>query len=177
MGAEREVSGEFRSDLDGTAYPVTGRVAADVPHKVVFRVTYPRVRQDFEALLWAEGKGAMAGTLTMLDHPYGFFALREGGTFAPEGVEVGTLPAPDDAKKAGRRVVTVRKDRPLLEGEALSGPEITERLKGAVAADPATWVLLLVPEEITFADVRSTLEAIRAGGVSTIRLAPADPSP
>jgi len=177
VGAEGAVSGEFRSDLNGTAYPVTGRVAADVPHKVVFRVTYPRVRQDFEALLWAEGKGAMAGTLTMLDHAYGFFALREGGRYAPEDVEVATLPAPRDAEKTGRRVVTARKDRPLLEGEALSGPELSDRLKGAVAADPATWVLLLVSGEITFADVRPTIEAIRAGGVATIRLAPADPSP
>ena len=177
VGAEGEVSGEFRSDLDGTAYPVTGQVAADVPHKVVFRVTLPRVRQDFEGLLWAEGKGAMAGTMTMLDHSYGFFALREGGRFAPEDVEVGTLPTPGDRGRPGRRVVTVRKDRSLLEGEALSGPEITDRLKGAVAADPATWVLLLVPGEITFADVRPTIEAIRSGGVATIRLAPADPSP
>ena len=119
----------------------------------------------------------MAGTMTMLDHPYGFFALREGGRIAPEDVEVGTLPTPDERGKPGRRVVTVRKDRSLLDGEALSGPEITERLKGAVAADPATWVLLLVPEEMTFADVRATLEAIRSGGVATIRLAPADPSP
>ena len=31
--------------------------------------------------------------------------------------------------------------------------------------------------EITFVDVRPTIEAIRAGGVATIRLAPADPSP
>ena len=148
VGAAGAVSGEFRSDLNGTAYPVTGQVAADVPHKVVFRVTYPRVRQDFEGLLWAEGKGAMAGTLTMLDHAYGFFALREGGRIAPEDVEVGTPPTPGDRGKDGRRVVTVRKDRTLLDGKALSGSEITERLKGAVAADPATSVLLIVPEEI-----------------------------
>ncbi|MEJ7637115.1 MAG: biopolymer transporter ExbD, partial [Singulisphaera sp.] len=94
-----------------------------------------------------------------------------------EDVEVGTLATPRDAVKTGRRVVTARKDRSLLEGEALSGPELSDRLKGAVAADPATWVLLLVPGEITFADVRPTIEAIRAGGVATIRLAPADPSP
>ncbi len=177
VGAEGAVSGEFRSDLNGTAYPVTGRVAADVPHKVAFRVAYPRVRQDFEGLLWAEGKGAMAGTLTMLDHAYGFFALREGGRIAPEDVEVGTLPTSSDSGKTGRRVVTARKDGSLLGGEALSGSELSDRLKGAVTADPATWVLLLIPGEITFADVRPTLEAIRTGGVATIRLAPADPSP
>ncbi len=177
VDAAGEVSGEFRSDLNGTAYPVTGQVAADVPHKVVFRVTYPRVRQDFEALLWTEGKGAMAGTLTMLDHAYGFFALREGGRFAPGDVEVETLPTLGDAGKAGRRVVAARKDRPLLDGEALSGPELSDRLKGAVAVDPATWVFLVVPGELTWADVRPTIEAIRAGGVATIRLAPADPSP
>ncbi len=177
VGEKGTVSGGFRSDLNGTSYPVTGQVAADVPHKVVFRVSYPRVRQDFEGLLWAEGKGAMAGTLTMLDHSYGFFALREGGNIAPEGVEVGTLPTASDPAKTGRRVVTAGKDRSLLEGEALSGPELSDRLKGAVAADPATWVLLLVPAEVTFADVRPTVEAIRSGGVATIRLAPADPSP
>src|SRR5207253_60675 len=82
------VSGRFRSDLNGTSYPVSGQVAADVPQKIAFAITFPRSRQEYEGLLWTEGKAAMAGTLTMLDRAYGFFALREGGRFGPEGEDI-----------------------------------------------------------------------------------------
>ena len=91
VGPDGVVSGRFRSDLNGTAYPVSGQVAAEIPHKITFRVKFPRTQQDFEGYLWTDGKGALAGTLTMLDQAYGFFALREGGRFAPEGDDIGPL--------------------------------------------------------------------------------------
>jgi hypothetical protein len=72
------VSGHFRSDRNGSSYPVTGKVAGEFAHKIDFSVQFPRARQNFEGLLWTEGKNAIAGTLSMLDRPYGFVAVREG---------------------------------------------------------------------------------------------------
>ena len=50
------VTGQFRSDLHGTTYPVSGQVAADIAQKVWFAIKYPRARQEFEGYLWAEGR-------------------------------------------------------------------------------------------------------------------------
>jgi hypothetical protein len=86
-----EVMGQFRSDVHGSSYPVTGQVAADAPNKVTLAVKFPRSRGDFEGYLWTEGKGAIAGTFRLLDKTYGFFAVREGGKVAPEGVKDGLM--------------------------------------------------------------------------------------
>lgn len=39
------VSGHFRSDRNGSAYPVTGKVAAEVPQKIDFSVQFPRTTE------------------------------------------------------------------------------------------------------------------------------------
>jgi hypothetical protein len=169
------VTGRFRSDLNGAAYPVNGQVAPDVPHKVAFRVKFPRTHQDYEGYLWTEGKGAMAGTLTMLDHAFGFFAVREGGRIAAEGEDIG--PLGDKARQAntpGRRTVTIRKGQYTLDGQPRTDMELTESLKKATAAEPATWVLLRVPDDEPFAAIQRAFEVIGAAGVGTIRLAEAD---
>ena len=168
------VSGRFRSDLNGAGYPVSGQVAPDVPHRVAFRVKYPRTQQDYEGYLWSEGKGAMAGTLTMLDHVYGFFAIREGGRFAPEGEDVGPLAKDRDATTPGRRTVVVRKGQYTLDGQPRTDQELTALLKQALAAEPTTWVLLQVPDDESYAAIERAFEAIGAAGVRTIRLAAAD---
>jgi hypothetical protein len=72
------VSGHFRSDKNGSSYPVTGKVAGEFAQKIDFSVQFPRARQDYQGLLWTEGKNAIAGSLSMLDRPYGFIAIREG---------------------------------------------------------------------------------------------------
>ncbi|MHC5542919.1 ExbD/TolR family protein, partial [Singulisphaera rosea] len=162
------VSGRFRSDLNGTSYPVDGQVAADVPQKVVFTVKFPRARQDFEGLIWTEGKGAMAGTLTMLDRVYGFFAVREGAKVAPEGEAVG--PVAKGTDRPGRKSVALRKGQYLLDGQPKTDMELAEALKRAVAADPGTWVLLQVPDNETFAAVNQAYEVLGSAGVASIRL-------
>ena len=97
------VVGQFRSDLHGTSYPVSGQVATDVAQKVFFAIKYPRARQEFEGFLWAEGKGAMAGVASLNERPVGFFAIREGGRYAPQGAEIGPIaPADDDRPGATR---------------------------------------------------------------------------
>jgi len=84
VDAAGSVSGFFRSDRNGTASPVTGKVAQDVPQKVSFTVQFPGgARQFYEGLLWSEGKNVIAGTLSMLDHPYSFVAIREGASLRP----------------------------------------------------------------------------------------------
>ena len=168
------VSGRFRSDLNGAAYPVSGQVAPDVPHKIAFAIKFPRTLQDYEGFLWAEGKGAMAGTLSMLDHLYGFFAIREGGRIAPEGEDVGPLTRDREASMPGRRTVVVRKGQYTLDGQPRTDQELTDALKRALAAEPATWVLLQVAADEPYAAIQRAFEAIGTAGVRTIRLAAAD---
>jgi hypothetical protein len=168
------VTGRFRSDSSGSAYPVGGQVAPDVPHKVSFRITYPRTQQDFEGFLWTEGKGAIAGTLTMLNRAYGFFALREGGRIVSEGEDVGSLTVDSRSSTPGRRMVVVRRGQYTLDGQPRTDQELTDALKQALAVEPATWVLLQVPDDETFAAIERAFEVIGAAGVRSIRLAGAD---
>jgi hypothetical protein len=168
------VAGRFRSDSTGAAYPVSGQVASEVPHKISFRIKYPRTQQDYEGFLWTDGKGAMAGTLTMLDRAYGFFAVREGGRIVSEGEDAGPLAGSPAAGTPGRRTVVVRKGQYTLDGQPRTDQELTEFLKRAVAAEPATWVLLRVADDEPFAAIERAFEVIGAAGVRTIRLAGAD---
>ncbi len=41
VGRAGTVSGHFRSDRNGSSYPVTGKVAADIPQKIDFTVQFP----------------------------------------------------------------------------------------------------------------------------------------
>ncbi len=72
------VSGSFQSDVSGSAYPVTGKVDPQLHQKVQFAIQFPRARQDYQGVLWTEGKHVVAGTLTMLGHEFSFIAVREG---------------------------------------------------------------------------------------------------
>ena len=72
------VTGHFRSDRNGSVYPVTGKLAAEVPQRIDFVIKFPRAEQSYTGFLWTEGKNAIAGSVSMLDHPYGFIAVREG---------------------------------------------------------------------------------------------------
>ncbi len=72
------VSGSFRSDASGSAYPVTGKVDPQLHQKVQFAIQFPRSRQDYQGVLWTEGKQVMAGTLAMLGQDFSFVAVREG---------------------------------------------------------------------------------------------------
>lgn len=83
--AERgETSGRFRSDQTGQSYKVTGQVALDKPERIHFAIQFPRSRQEYDGRLWTEGKGAMTGSVILLDREHGFFAVREGGRITPE---------------------------------------------------------------------------------------------
>jgi hypothetical protein len=83
VAADRLVSGRFRSEANGTSYPVTGEVQLDPTNKVVFKVKFPRSEQDYDAYLWTEGKNTLSGTFAMGEKSFGFCAVREGSKLGP----------------------------------------------------------------------------------------------
>jgi hypothetical protein len=169
------VTGQFRSDLHGTTYAVSGQVATDVAHKILFAVKYPRARQEFEGYLWAEGKGAMAGIASIAERPVGFFAIREGGKIAPDGPEIGPLVA-DDSRRPGRNVVEVLADKITLNGKPATFEEMEALLKTQVdATDPAPWVLIKATPDQKYSDVLRVAEAVQVAGIRTIRFEPVSP--
>ena len=74
------VTGFFRSERNGSSYPVTGRAGDGSAQRIRFEVQFPRAEQSYDGLIWSEGKNVIAGTVTMLDHPYSFVAIREGAS-------------------------------------------------------------------------------------------------
>jgi len=168
-----EVTGRFRSDLNGSVYPVSGKIAAGKPQRVGFTIQFPRAEQVFDGLLWTEGKNVFAGTLTMLERPYSFVAVRDGASLAvPElAFEPGQNLPPSP-----RRVVVVLQngsDRFLVNGLSRSAAELKDVVTQAFKADRSTEALLRVPSKLTFERVSDAAGAIREAGVTTIRVAPA----
>jgi hypothetical protein len=74
---DRSLRGRFRTEPNGTSYPVAGEISAETPHNAHFTVKFPRTEQTYDAFLSTEGKSSLAGTFTMLDRTYGFYAVRE----------------------------------------------------------------------------------------------------
>ncbi len=173
MDAGGAVTGNFRSDLNGSVYTVLGNVSAEVPHKIEFSIQYPRAKQNYQGLLWTEGKNAIAGTVTMLDHAYGFIAIREGATLAPEAVELEPKAVPSSKPTYRIVVLEAGSDRCQLDGKAVSPAELTAFLATAVKAEPATRVLVRAQSSVSFERFQQTIRQIEAAGISRIRLAPA----
>ncbi len=61
----------------------------------------------------------MAGTLTLLDRTFGFFAIRDGGRYAPEARDLGPLQDPD-RDRPGRITVALLPDGSItLDGKPI----------------------------------------------------------
>ncbi len=166
------VSGQFRSDRNGAVYPMTGKVAADLSRKIEFTIQFPRSQQVYEGLLWTEGKNAFAGTVQILDHPFSFFAIREGAQLASDAIDLDrTLPA-SIARGTTNRVVTMEDgvDRYTLDGVSKSAAELGTALAAAVKAQPAVVVVLRVPDSAPFQRVLGAARIIREAGISSIRV-------
>jgi hypothetical protein len=170
-----DVVGRFRSDQTGRSYPVSGETGSPA-HRIRFTVRLPRTEQDYEGYLFSEGKGAIAGVTSLLARPFGFFAIREGGTIVPEGEEV-DLVAPSTSRP-GRLVVELEAEgRFLLEGRSIEAEALTHTLQQAIGNDPETWVLLVVPPDRSFASVTQAIAEIRRAGIDLVRLASPSPQP
>jgi biopolymer transport protein ExbD len=166
------VTGHFRSDRNGSAYNVTGKVSADIPQKIEFTIQFPRARQTYEGYLWTEGKNAIAGTVSMLERPYSFIAIRE-GMLLESDIDL-SLPT-SQSDKGNRRVVTIEAGsaRNSLDGVARTDAELTDALSKALKDKPSTSVLFRVGDGVVFERVRRAAEAIRAAGVTSLRLSTA----
>jgi hypothetical protein len=177
VAADGAVSGRFRSDRNGSNYPVSGKVAADLPRRIEFEIKFPRSRQVYEGLLWTEEKNAFAGTVQMLEHPYSFVAVREGASLVPESIDATGGPRPPTAFRASTRVITVgaEADRYALDGVPKSAGELSAALAGRARTQATAEVLLRVPASIPFERVQRAVRLVRAAGIATIRLAPSVP--
>lgn len=172
VAADGAVSGRFRSDRNGSMYPVTGKVADDMPRRIEFEVQFPRSRQAFDGLLWTEDKNVFAGTVQIQGHPYSFIAVREGMPLYPEPIDATGPPRAPSAPKTSTRVIALEgTDRFRLDGASKSEPELTAALRAAGQAGTPIEVLIRVPPMTTFERVQRAVGSVRAAGVSTIRFA------
>lgn len=74
----RDVVGRFRSEPNGSSYPISGRIDPGSPNALAFTLRFPRSELQFQGRLWSEGKSGLSGTYTSLDKTFGFVAVREG---------------------------------------------------------------------------------------------------
>ncbi len=169
-----EVTGRFRSDLNGSVYPVSGNIAADKPQRIGFTIQFPRAQQVYDGLLWTAGKNVIAGTFTMLERPYSFVAVRDGASLAGSDLEL--EPSQDLPQSPGRRVVIALQndsDRVTVDGVSRTPTELVESLTRAIKDNRATEVLLRVPDAVSFERISRAAKSIRDAGILTIRVAPA----
>ena len=174
VDADGKVTGTFSSEATGTAYPVSGKVDMGSPQNLQFTIDFPRTKQEYQGVLWSEGKNVIAGTLTMAARVFSFVAVREGATLDPEA-QAGTsaLLAPPTPGGTWLRVrIEADPDRYILGKEPKSRSELAEALAGALRTDPRTRVLVTAPETLPYSRVCQALEVVAAAGVTTIRLAP-----
>ncbi len=173
------VTGSFQSDATGSVFPVTGQVDPQVHQKMQFAIKFPRARQDYSAVLWTEGKLAMAGTLAMQGQDFSFIAVREGFRVDSKN-DLGAAVSLAAGKSDGtwlRVRVTAERDRYLLGQIPRTRQELTEDLIRAMKFQPETKVLIVTAESTPYALVRQAIEAVQAAGVATIRLAPSIDEP
>lgn len=173
VDAGGEVSGRFRSDRNGSVYPVTGKVAADLPRRIEFEIKFPRTRQTYEGLLWTEDKNVFAGTARIVEHPYSFVAVREGASIVPESIEASSPPRPSSAISPATRVVGLEaaEDRYTIDGRSCSADELKAALTAAVKSQPGTAVLVRAAPNLPYHRVERATRLIRGAGIASIRLA------
>ena len=158
VAAKGSIGGRFRSDQTGSAYRVTGQIGPESPQRVRFSVQFPRSTHEYDGYLWTDGKGAIAGSVTLLEQTYGFFAIREGGRFAPEGESDaigGTGPA--------RRVIVLKADGSgEMEGKAVT---MEAAAKAGGAGSPFE---LRVPQDVKAGRLAEWIGSLKGAGVRVI---------
>lgn len=168
VGDDGALDGQFRSDQTGSSYRVTGQAGGESANQLRFEVVFPRSRQEYEGRLFTNGKGAIAGSTTLLDRTYGFFALRMGGTVAPPGIAI--VKAPRESA-----VVQVPPEGPyLFGGKMVDEEELLPTLKAAFGNNPMSPVILQAAPETPYHRVSELLDRLREGGITDVRLGVSD---
>jgi hypothetical protein len=157
VDAQGVITGELRSEESGNAYKVTGQVDASEPNLAHFAVEFPRSRLECAGRLFTEGKDALAGTASLLERVYGFYARREpgdaGGDAGP--VEVGAATVIEmDAEGV-----------PRIGGEALDGEALDARLRTLAEEDAEAPVVILADGRAEFRRVRALLGVLERAGL------------
>jgi hypothetical protein len=166
------VAGKLRSDQTGGSYKVTGQVASDSTNKVRFAIEFPRTRQEFDGYLFVEGKGAIAGSFLLLDKPYGFFAIRDGGPLAPDAEAITEL----EPGRAGKLKIRLTKSEIYFQGKAMDEPAIVEAIAKARDKEPATWVSIEATADTPAGTLIDLVKKIKEAGVTDIRLRGINPN-
>jgi hypothetical protein len=164
VAGDGSVSGRFRSDQTGGSYKVVGELAPDAPNRITFSVDLPRARLEFDGRLWTDGKGAIAGTVTLLDRAYGFVAIREGGRLAPEGQDVAVAnPVGVGTEDA---VLMLSPDRASLDGEPVALADFAKR----IAEKKVQELVVRAARETSAATVIEYLRLAKEAGVASLQL-------
>ena len=165
------IVGQFRSDRHGTTYPVSGQVSADVAKKVFFAIKYPRARQEFEGYLWAESKGAIAGVASLNERPAGFFAIREGGRYAPESSDL-AAPGLPEGERAFRHEVELGRAGLTLDGKPVTFEALADSLKVLAGSELGQIPLIVIRagEGREAAELIRVVRAVHLAGLDSIRL-------
>lgn len=164
------ITGRFRSDQTGQSYRVSGQVEPGDPSLIRFSVVLPRARQEFEGRLFTEGKGAIAGTMSLLERGFGFFATREGGVIAPEGMDLG------DAAGVGgpgrELVIEVPAEGPIVvDGKPIDEPALAEALRGSLAGGEVGGVLVRASADAPYGRLARLVEILDEVGAARVRFA------
>ena len=159
----RELRGTFRSDETGASYKLTGRVGEPLP-VATFAVDLPRAKLEFTGRLFAEGKGAIAGTVGLLDRVGGFFAVREGKRLVAE----------EEPSAAPIEVIVLggRPGRYRIAGKDVEAGDLATSLRGAVAGGAATHVQLKMSADLAYGALIAAREAVRGAVDLPVRDAP-----
>jgi hypothetical protein len=169
VAGDGSISGRFRSEQTGGSYKVVGDLAADAPNRITFSVDFPRSRIEFDGRLWTEGKGAIAGTATLLDRTYGFVALREGGHLAAEGPNAVKLDAP--ASKGA--ILSISNEEASLDGEPVTTADFAKKImESGVRA-----LVIEASPDTPYSALRAYIDLAKEAGAVSLQLrSPADPA-
>jgi hypothetical protein len=171
VGEDSTVTGRFRSEQTGSVYPVAGNVARPREGAIDLRIRFPRSEVILKGWLFAGGKNAIAGHGTFLDRPIGFFAVREDGMEAGQGIVVAGR---GEGAQADRLVLDVSSDgsvrgsRGLLDDDALAA-----ELLGAAREGEAPVVLVRAARDTPYESIVALIEKLHELNAAEIRLAPA----
>ena len=69
------MQGSYLSDESKSVYPVRGQING-LPHRMTLDIELANALQSFEAFLWTKDKSTMAGTTTLAERKFGFYATR-----------------------------------------------------------------------------------------------------